>query len=374
MAITVAEIDANCIRHNLKIIRELTNGKSSILAMVKANGYGHSMLDVARVFRKEKVEYLGVAIVEEARKLRENGDLGKILVMVSPEPKDADFFIDNNVETAFSSFKILEHFAKRAAERNSTITGHLYLDTGMHRDGISCERALEFMEFVRKNPQIQIVGLMTHLATADMPEIDFANVQISLFEKTRKMLADKGFNFKYCHVANSAGILNYPEAHYNLVRPGISLYGHMPTAEMAKQIDLKPVMRWTSKVMLIKDIKKGSTVGYGMTYIAPKDTKIAIIPVGYGDGLLRSLSNNYQCLINGKRYNNVGSICMDEFMVDLGSGEDVKLCDEVVILGQQGNEEILPYEIADKTNSIPYEITSNVSGRVKKILVNEEVK
>ena len=137
MAITVAEIDANCIRHNLKIIRKLTNDKSAILAMVKANGYGHSMLDVARVFRKEKVEYLGVAIVEEARKLRENGDLGKILVMVSPEPKDADFFIDNNVETAFSSFKILEHFAKRAAERNSTITGHLYLDTGMHRDGIS---------------------------------------------------------------------------------------------------------------------------------------------------------------------------------------------------------------------------------------------
>ncbi len=371
MAITVAEIDANCIRHNLEIIKNLTKRNSSILAMVKANAYGHSMLDVARVFRKEEVEYLGVAVVEEAKALRANGDKGKILVMVSPEPDDADFFIDNNVETAFSSFNILRYFAQRAKERNATITGHLYIDTGMHRDGISCDRTLEFMKFVNENPQIKIVGLMTHLATADMPEINFAEKQISLFEKTRKILLENGFKFQYYHVANSAGILNYPNSHYNLVRPGISLYGYMPTAEMAKKMNLKPAMRWQSKVMLIKKISKGSTVGYGMTYIAPRDTYIAIIPVGYGDGLQRSLSNNFQCLIKGKRYNNVGSICMDEFMVDLGEETDVKLSDEIVLLGKQGSEEILPYEYSDKINSIPYEITCDVSGRVKKILINE---
>ena len=371
MASTIAEIDANCLRYNLNRIKAITNHKSKILAMVKANAYGHSMLDVARIFRQENVEYLGVAVVKEARELRNHGDTGKILVVVSPEPDDADFFIDNNVETAFSSFKILKCFAKRAAERNTTITGHLYIDTGMHRDGISYQRALEFMEFVKEHPQIKIVGLMSHLSTADMPELNFANEQLSIFENTRKLLAEHGFTFQYYHIANSSAILNYPNSHYNLVRPGISLYGHMPTAEMARRMQLKPAMRWKSKVMLIKDVKRGGTVGYGMTYIASQDTKVAVIPIGYADGLPRSLSNNFQCLINGKRYNNVGSICMDEFMVDVGNNFDINICDEVVILGKQGDNEILPYELASKINSIPYEITSCVSGRVKKILINE---
>ena len=369
MAITLAEVDANCLRHNLQIIRKKTNG-AAVLAMVKADGYGHSMLKVAKVFRKEKVEYLGVAVIDEAIKLRKNGDIGKILVMVSPEPTDADLFIDHNIETAFSSFQILKAFAKRASERNTIITGHLYLDTGMHRDGIACEDAIEFMQYVQKNPQIKIIGLMTHLATADMPEVDFAKRQIELFEKTREKLASSGFVFNYYHAANSSAILNYPQSHYNLVRPGISLYGYMPTEEMAIEMQLRPAMKWKSKVMLIKEVKRGGTVGYGLTYIADKDTKIAVVPIGYADGLPRSLSNNFQCLIKNKRYNSVGSVCMDEFMIDI-EDSDVKLCDEVVLLGSQGAEEILPYELATKVNSIPYEIISNVNGRVKKILVNE---
>jgi alanine racemase len=212
---------------------------------------------------------------------------------------------------------------------------------------------------------------MSHLATADMPELDFAQKQIEIFEQTRKLLAENNFTFQYYHLANSSAILNYPISHYNLVRPGISLYGHMPTFEMAEKMQLKPALKWKSKVMLIKEVKKGGTVGYGMTYIAQKDTKVAVVPVGYADGLPRSLSNNFQCLINGKRYNNVGSVCMDEFMVDVGNDYSVNLCDEVVILGKQKNNEILPYELANKINSIPYELTSCISGRVKKIIINE---
>ncbi len=369
MAITVAEINANCIRHNLQQIRRQTNN-TPVLAMVKANAYGHSMVDCARVLRKQDVEYLGVAVIDEALALRQAGDIGKILVMVSPEPTDADLFINNSIETAFSSFQILKAFAKRAAERNTKIYGHLYIDTGMNRDGIPHAESLKFMQYIKDNPQIEIIGLMTHLATADMPEEDLADKQLAIFEQVKDELHKNGFHFKYYHAANSSAILNYPKAHYNLVRPGISLYGYMPNIKMAQRMDLQPAMKWKSKVMLIKDVKKGGTVGYGLKYIAPKDTRIAVIPVGYGDGIYRSLSNNFQCLINGKRFDSVGSICMDEFMVDLGNA-DVNICDEVILLGRQGDNEILPYELADKVNSIPYEITTNTFGRTKKIMINE---
>ncbi|MDR0927771.1 MAG: alanine racemase [Ignavibacteria bacterium] len=369
MAITIAEINTRNLRHNLQMVRQQV-GNIPILAMVKANGYGHSVIDVSRIFRTEKVEYLGVALITEAKLLRDNGDNGKILVMVSPEPTDADTFIDSNIETAFSSFDIVQAFEQRARERDAVITGHLYVDTGMHRDGFPPKDALAVMDYVKDKPNINVVGLMTHLATSDSPEIDFADKQLSAFEKVRSSLENAGFHFKYIHAANSAGIANYPKAHYSMVRPGISLYGMMPTKQLANKLNLKPVMTLKSRVMLVLNVPKGDFIGYSQTYTAQRDMVIAVVPMGYADGLPRNLSNRFQVLINGTRYNSVGSICMDEFMVDI-TDSDVKRGDEVVIFGKQGNEEIDVYELAELSYSIPYERTAAISQRVNREFIYE---
>jgi alanine racemase len=367
MAITIAEINEKNICHNLQMIRERCNNVH-ILAMVKADGYGHSVLDVSQIFRREQVEYLGVALISEALKIRQAGDNGKILVMVSPELSDADYFIDFNIETAFSSFEILKSFEKRARERDAVISGHLYIDTGMHRDGIRPSDAIVFMDYIKDKPNIKMVGLMTHLATADMPEIDFAEQQLCLFERTRRELENAGYHFKYIHAANSSAILNYPSSHYTMVRPGISLYGNMPTELMARALDLRPALLWKSKVMHILSVPRGDSVSYNRTFIASRDMTIAVVPVGYADGLPKNLSNRFQCLIGGHRYNSVGSICMDEFMVDITDSK-IKQGDEVVLIGKQGDEEITIYELSELSYSIPYERTSAISGRVKRIIV-----
>jgi alanine racemase len=292
--------------------------------------------------------------------------------MVSPEPSDADLFIDYNIETAFSSFEILKAFEKRAKERDVIIYGHLYIDTGMHRDGMAIEDAIPFMDYVKNNTNIKITGLMTHLATADMPEINFADKQIERFESVRQELNKLGFKFKYIHCSNSAGILNYSSAHYNMVRPGISIYGLMSNKKMTEEMNLKPVLSWKSKVMHCVNVPKGDYIGYSNSpaypYFAKRDMIVAVVPSGYADGLPRNLTNKLQCLINGKRFNSVGSICMDEFMVDI-TDSDVKQGDEVVIIGKQGNEEISVYELAKLADSIPYERTAAISDRVKRIFV-----
>ena len=343
-----------------------------ILAMVKANAYGHSMIDVSKFLRTQNIEYLGVALIHEAVKIRQAGDNGKILVMVSPEPSDADLFIDYNIETAFSSFEILKAFEKRAAERDVIIYGHLYVDTGMHRDGMAIEDAIPFMDYVRDSQNIKITGLMSHLATADMPDINFGDRQIERFESIRLKLYKLGYKFKYIHCCNSAGILNYPSAHYNMVRPGISIYGMMSNKKMAEEMNLKPVLTWKTKVMHCVNVPKGDYIGYSNSpaypYFAKKDMLIAVVPSGYADGLPRVLTNKLQCLINDKRFSSVGSICMDEFMVDI-TGSDVKQGDEVVIIGKQGEEEIAVYELAELSNSIPYERTSAISDRITRMLV-----
>ena len=371
MAITIAEINTKNIEHNLQKIRNKTKN-NYILAIVKANAYGHGIIEVSKFLRTQNVEYLGVALIHEAVKIRQAGDNGKILVMVSPEPQDADLFIDYNIETAFSSFEILKSFEKRAIERDVIIYGHLYVDTGMHRDGMAIEDAVPFMDYVKDKPNIKITGLMTHLATADMPDIAFGNKQLERFENVRKELDSLGHKFKYIHCSNSAGVLNYPSAHYNMVRPGISIYGMMSNKKMAEEMDLKPVLSWKSKVMHCVNVPKGDYIGYSNSpaypYFAKSDMVVAVVPLGYADGLPRSLTNKFQCLINGKRFNSVGSICMDEFMVDI-TDSNVKQGDEVVIIGKQGDEEITVYELAELAHSIPYERTATISDRVKRVLV-----
>ena len=369
MRATIAEISASNIRHNIAEIRRMAPG-CAVFAMVKANSYGHDDVQTSRILREEGVEYLGVAFIDEAMKLRNSGDTGNILIIVSAQPEEADFFIDFNVQTTFSSFEILRAFAKRAAERHSIINAHLFIDSGMNRDGIRPEQAVEFMKEASQYKNINIIGICTHFADSDSEYPEFTKMQIQRFNYALKELADAGFDdFKYIHASNSAAILNFPEAHFNAVRPGISLYGLMGRKELAEKANLKPIMTLKSKVQLVKGIKKGDSVAYSLKYFAKEDTTVAIIPIGYGDGLPRGFSGRAECIIGGKRYPFIGTVCMDQFIAELGPETDIVAGDEVMLIGKQGDEEITAYDYAAMDETIPYEITARLSRRVPRIMV-----
>lgn len=368
MGITAAEVSANALRHNLQMIRLAAPGRA-VTAMVKANAYGHGMINCAKVLRKENVEYLGVAFIDEAVKLRLAGDKGNILVLVSALPEEVSKFIEYEIEPAFSSFEALEAFAKSAGAAGKSVKGHLFIDTGMHRDGIQPHQALEFMQKAEDVKSIDIIGICTHLSTADSEDRTFAEKQISIFIDTVTKLQNVGFEFKYIHANNSAGIVNHLSDIFTMVRPGISLYGYMAEKVLADKINLMPSMTLKTKVIITKPVYKGETVGYSLRYIAENDTNVAIIPVGYGDGYFRNLTNRAHCLIKGKRYNLIGTVCMDQCIADIGY-DDINAGDEVVLIGAQGTESILPYELADLISSIPYEITTAITERVPKVIVD----
>lgn len=369
MRYTVAELNESNLRHNISQIKKFAPN-SSIVAMVKSNAYGHGIEHYAKVLRQEGVEYLGFAFVDEAIEVRQLGDSGKMIVLVSAQEDEIEKYLEFNIETTFSSFEIARLFSEKAKAQNKVVYAHLFVDTGMHRDGVSPEEAAKFIENANKLENVEIIGICSHLSTADSDDLEFALEQMEIFNRTVEYIESKGYKFKYKHLSNSAGLVNIPCKACNLVRPGISLHGLMSTEELAEKMDLKPVLSLKSRVQLIKPVKKGETVGYSLKYIAEKDTNVAVVPIGYGDGLLRNLSNKMQCLIKGKRYNQIGTICMDECMFDIGNSEVAPL-DEVVIIGRQGDEEISVYEIAELAGTITYEVTTLITKRVPRKIINQ---
>jgi len=366
MRFTVAELSESNLRHNVSQIKKFAPN-SSIVAMVKANAYGHGIEKYWRILRSEYVEYLGFAFVDEALEVRQMGDDGKMMVLVNAQEDEIEKYIEYNIEPTISSFEILHLFSEKARQANKTVKAHLFIDTGMHRDGIHPVDTLKFTSVAQNLPNLELIGICSHLSTAD-DDIDFAREQMELFIKTIKKIEETGFKFKYKHLSNSAGLVNIPCKECNLVRPGISLHGIMSSNELAEKMYLKPVLSLKSRVQLVKQVNKGETVGYSKKFIADKDTNVAVVPIGYGDGLFRSLTNRMQCLINGKRYKQIGTICMDECMFDIGN-DYVKIGDEVVIIGKQGNDEITVYELSNLAGTIPYEITTLITQRVPRLLV-----
>jgi len=367
MRLTFAEISERDVRHNIMMIKKFSES-SSIVAMIKANAYGHDAKIYSKILRAEGIEYLGFAFIEEAIEIRQFGDCKKMMILVPAVENDADAYIDYSLETCFSSIDTLNAFGEAANNRKNIINGHLFIDTGMNRDGIKPEDAIDFMKKASEHKYINIVGICSHLSTADSDDYSFGLEQMELFRRTISDLEKSGFYFKYKHISNSAGLVNIPRYECNLVRPGISFHGVMSSEGLAAKMKLKPTLSLKSSVQLVKSINKGDTVGYSLKYIADKDTNIAVVPIGYGDGLMRNLTNKMQCLINGKRYNQIGSICMDECMFEIGN-DNINPSDEVVIIGKQGNEEINIYELSNLLNTIPYEITTLITNRVPRILI-----
>jgi alanine racemase len=364
---TIAVISKQSLAHNVARIRSIA-GEADIIAVIKANAYGHGMIGFASELIKLGINFFGVAYADEGIILRENGFSQKIIVLVPETNGNAKLCVDFDLTPVIYSFEFAEALSAEATAIGKQAKGHLFIDTGMNREGLRTAMVLDFMKKAESLKNLTIEGFCTHFATSTN-NLTFANQQLNLFNQTLDELHNNGYEFKYKHAANSGGIVNLPESRMNLVRPGMTLYGYPPAADLEEILKLKPIMTLKTKVISVRRIYKGDTVGYGLEYISEKERSIATIPIGYGDGYMRGLTHKAQCLIGGNRYDFVGTICMDVAMIDIGD-DDIKCGDEVVLIGRQGDDFISAYELSDKLGTIPYEVTSAISARVPRVYVD----
>lgn len=368
---TFIEINLNNLKNNLQQIAKHING-SKIMPIIKANAYGHGMLGLAKNLVHPSIEMLGVAYPSEGFELRNAGETRKILIIIPPEVDEISEIIENNLDITIGHIEHIDEINYVAKRRHSRIKAHIYVNTGMNRDGISPEEFKTFIQNLNRYDSIDFEGICTHLAASDFDDKTFANQQINTFKELINFAKENGVTFKYIHSANSGAIATLPNSHFNIVRPGIALHGLMPREDYASLLDLKPTLSLKTHIKKVHSIKKNDTVGYSFKYIAKNSTKVAVIPIGYGDGISCNLTNKAQCLIRGKRYNLIGSICMDQMFIDI-KNDNIHQGEQVVLIGKQGADEISVYEIAKQANTIPYEITTSILKRVPRIFVENNV-
>lgn len=367
---TVAEIDLSAIAFNIQSIRKQV-APAEIMAVIKANAYGHGAVEIAKTAIKHGVKKLGVASVEEGVELREAGITAPILVFSGLSLNQASLYIENNLEaTIFNQIGLL-NIEQAARTANKNVIAHIKIDTGMGRVGIGWQNAVKFVEKVAASKRLDLKGVYTHFANSDHLDKSFTHLQLARFNNILKELEQKGIEIPIKHTANSGAILDIPESWFNMVRPGILIYGYYPSGTTTESIKLKPALKFKTKVLHIKDVLKGDSISYDRTFLAPKPTRIATIPVGYADGYNRLFSNAGIVLINGEKFPIVGRVTMDLLMVDLGKDKHIQIGDEVVLLGKQKEEEISVYQLSEKINTIPYEIMCSLSSRVPRIYTGE---
>lgn len=358
---TIMEVNLENFRFNVNSIREKLSNNCKIMPVIKANAYGtyiNNRLDILNEF-----DIVAVAISDEGEILRKNGYEKEIFILNQPDICEIDQIINNNLIVGVCE----KEFIKILGEKNKNVKIHIEIETGMGRTGIKLEEIRDFIDLVKQYENIKIQGIYTHLSSADI-DYDYTRKQIETFNEAIKIVKKEIGELKYIHASASNGFINFPEAHYNLVRPGMFLYGYKPLNEEVDKIDLKPVCRLKSKITFLKNVKKGMDIGYSRSYKTSQEIKVATVPIGYADGLKRILSNLGEVCINGKRAKIIGKVCMDSIMVDVTNIPNVKLYDEVWIWD---NDNITVTEIAQKCDTINYEIISSISDRVPRIFENK---
>jgi len=367
-----AEIDCSAIRHNFHLIRSHIENTVKIMAVIKANAYGHGAIQVARLLAQEGVDAFGVARLCEAQQLREENIVQPILVFGYTPPGNASILASNDIIQTVYSYEYAEalHCAAKAAGCRVRI--HLKIDTGMGRLGFLTPGSfgkvpiLKMLHRISGFETLLIEGVYTHFASSDAAVLDMARKQLKLFQAA---LNDLGLDTLYrhlcVHAANSAATMVMPDAHFDMVRPGLILYGLKPSQEMDSSVfDLHPAMSIKSVISSVKHVPEGFSVSYGHSYVTTRETVIATVPVGYADGYPRLLSSRGTMLVCGARASVIGRVCMDQLMLDVTHIPDVCESEEVVILGRQGKNEISADELASMTDTINYEVVSRILARV----------
>lgn len=370
---TWAEINLDNLRHNIMEIKRITSSATRLCAIVKADGYGHGAVEVAREALACGVSYLGVAFLDEAVELRENGITSPILILGFTPENLFDRILEYNITQTVYNFNSAVTLSEYALKRNKKAKVHIKIDTGMSRIGFcpeTCTTA-EFKKLILLQG-LEIEGIFTHFARADERDRSCTNGQFHIFTEVVNAIEESGYKIPIKHVANSAGILQYPETYLDMVRPGIILYGLYPSGEVTKNlISLKPVMSLKTRVSNVKVLPKGRAISYGGTFITQRQSVVATLPVGYADGYSRLLSSKAHVLIKGQRAPVVGRICMDQCMVDVTDVRgSVSIGDEAVLIGDDGNHRISAEEIAKLTGTINYEVVCGISKRVPRVYIS----
>ena len=366
---TRMEVNLANIQSNFKTIWQHVGAGPQIMAVVKADAYGHGAVEVAKSLIEGGCQRFAVATPDEAVTLREAGINDPILVL-GPSPYDAaSAYVKYDISAALTDAVFAQIMSREAVNQGKTAMLHLKIDTGMGRIGFLPDQVPDIIDDILKLPGIKLEGLFTHFATADEKRLDYTNQQFARYMKVYHFLESKGVRVPLRHVCNSAAVLNSPEKHLDAVRPGIILYGMYPSSECIRPIELKPTFEVKTAIAAVKEISSNSGVGYGLRYMSRGTERIAVLPIGYGDGFSRCLSMKVPVLVHGKRVSMVGNICMDQTMIDVTDIEDVKVGDEVVIIGRQGEEVITPEEIAPARGTINYEIPIMFSKRVPRVYI-----
>lgn len=366
MGPTVAEINHNHLIHNLELIRSAVT-PAKVMAVIKANAYGHGSIPVARTLLKQGVDFLAVAFHEEGIELRKAGITTPILVFGAQLP---DFFrehLEYDLDITLTSFEQLDFLENLCKETGKSARVHIKVDTGMNRVGFKIDTFMEHAERLLTRKLIQIVGIYSHLSSSDEADSAYTLLQLERFKGIRDTVLAIAYRPPLFHLANSGGIMRFPETYFDYVRPGVMLYGNPPSPDFDLTWDLKEVMRFVSRVTLIKSVEKGEPISYSRRYYTKRDTRIAVIPVGYADGYNRALTNRGQVLIGGKRWPVSGAVCMDQILIDVGPDSPVRVGDEVVLFGEQQKEHIKIIDVSRQLNTIPYEITCWPSRRVPRM-------
>ena len=377
---TWAEINLDAYAHNIRELKRIARPPARLMAVVKANGYGHGAVEVAREALQNGAQYLGVARINEAIPLRKAGLEVPILIFGYSPPNLAFLLIEYELSQTVYSLSTASALSEQAIRKGKKINVHLKVDSGMGRLGwvlektndsqnnMAVQNPVREIEAITRLPGLTVQGIFTHFATADSADKSYADLQLDRFLDLLHRLRKEGLEPPVRHAANSGALIDMPDSHLDMVRPGIATYGLNPSDEVDKHIvELKPVMSLKSKIIHLKKVPPGFNVSYGITFQTKNHTTIATIPVGYADGFNRLLSSRGHMLVHGQRVPIVGRVCMDLTMLDIGGIGGVALEDEVVVFGEQDNEALTADEIATSLNTISYEVVSTITDRVPRI-------
>ena len=374
---TWAQIDLDAIKHNYLQIRNNISDKSMLLCVIKADAYGHGAVALAKEYERLGADWFAVSNLEEAFQLRKNG-IKKPILILGYTPANMAYELSRlNISQAVFSEEYAKDLSNYAAKNNVKVKIHLKIDTGMSRIGFVFKSKEEnsdtIEELIRvcKLENLITEGIFTHFAVADEPgkSIETTNGQFSAFTDICEILKKNGIDIKIRHCSNSGGILNYPKMNLDMVRAGIILYGLFPSDYVQNKLDLRPAMSLKTVISQVKTVPKGTAVSYGGTFITPRKTRIATVPIGYADGYLRALSSKASMLVNGKKAPVIGRICMDQAMLDITDIENVKENTVVTVFGKDGDVEIKVEDIANIANTINYEILCLISKRIPRIYI-----
>jgi alanine racemase len=365
---TWAEVNLTRLEHNLAAVRQKV-APAKVMLVVKANAYGHGLAEVSKALAG-KTDYVGVAVLEEGMLLRELGVTVPIIVLGGIWGDQILRYLQYDLTLTASSVARLEQIDAVAGQMGIKARVHIKIDTGMERIGVHYYSASLLQEASLKCRHVEVEGIFSHFANADSHDLTHARLQLERFNEVLRFYERHSLPMPIRHMANSAAILQLPESYLDMVRPGIMLYGVYPSPEVPHTIKVEPALAWKSRVVYFKVVKPGHAVSYGSTWQSDHEVRVVTVPVGYGDGYFRSMSNRAQVIIRGKKYPQIGTICMDQLMVNI-EWDSAYNGDEVILLGEEAGERITVEDLAEWAGTIPYEILTNINTRVPRVYVKE---